>query len=272
MLKNLIRLEKRKKNDIFSLMEAKMSEIRKSPAYPRIDLDRAVDLARKVYESIYDGEVDSQTIPSLMGFGGPSGASAAAVGSLKQYGLLEGRGEKLKISELAKAIILPISDDDRNQSLLRAADAPPIYRAIRSDFGGKLPADQVIKAMLVRKFGFSSAGAEGLIRVLRETDSLTQKFRGESYTRQTELDRQIDIVGADSSEVSAIRAQAGELKADLRPNDVRAETARASFDPEVLNFRISKDSTVRIQFDGPVSVQAIDRLIKLLEITRDNYD
>src|SRR5262245_13480816 len=128
--------------------------VRRSPSYPRISLNKAVELTEKVYASAYDAVIDVNTMIGLMGFQGRTGPAAAAIASLRQYGLVEGRDQSMKITPLAIRILHPSHFAERTEALEEAVFKPELYSEIRSHFGGKIPGDEVIKSYLVRNDGF----------------------------------------------------------------------------------------------------------------------
>lgn len=153
--------------------EMAQSESR-SPSYPQIGLNRAVELVRRLYEGIHRGSVGTSAAQKIMGFSGSSGTGLANLSALKRFGLIEGRDPNIRITELGFRLLEPMDQHERQSALREAALSPPIFAAILSDFGGKLPADAAIRAKLIREHGFTPAGVESFIRSFRDTFSLIQ--------------------------------------------------------------------------------------------------
>lgn len=79
----------------------------RSPRFPGHSVNDAIEFARRIYDGAHTSQIDSLTAIKLMNFSGKSGASATALGSVRQFGLIEGVGEKTRISNLALKILEP---------------------------------------------------------------------------------------------------------------------------------------------------------------------
>ncbi len=146
----------------------------RSPSYPQVGLGRSVDLLRRLYEGIHRGSVGTSEAQQIMGFSGSSGTGLAMLSALKRFGLIEGRDPNIRITDLGFRLLEPMDQNERQSALRDAALSPPIFAEILTAFGGKLPADAVIRAKLIREHGFTPSGVESFIRSLRETFSLVQ--------------------------------------------------------------------------------------------------
>jgi hypothetical protein len=226
----------------------------RSPSYPRVSLDRAVDLVRRVYDSAYENPIDTMTALNLMGFQGKSGPSVSALSSVKQYGLIEGRDQSLRVTSLALKILHPANEAERATALREAAFLPAFYREIGNQFAGRIPSDQVLKSHLVRNHGFTQGGADFFNKILRDNRAYLDSPPPISVGA-------IDTTGQVAEGITAV----GER---TRNADSEEGVEGAA---EVLRFRISPECTVRIAFYGHVSQSAIDKTIKHLELVKDNY-
>jgi hypothetical protein len=239
--------------------------IKRSPSYPRIDLDRAVELAKKVYDSTFESSVDTETLYELMGYRGKSGPSASALSALKQYKLVEGRDQALRIAPLALRILHPANEQEKADALAEAVFAPQLYNEIRVQFSGKLPSDQVLKSYLVRTHSFNPNGADELIRILRVNRAHME--RSSSMSAAQSVDE--TYVGRSNT----IHLRAADLGETEHENDARSRVESDVDDAhkEILRFRISPTCVVRIIFTGSVSRSAIERTIQFLELAKDQY-
>lgn len=228
--------------------------IKRSPSYPRVSLDRAIELTGKVYTSAYQSDVDTETVLHLMGFEGKSGPSTAALSSLKQYGLIEGRDQALRVTPLALQILHPKTQAEKLEALRDAARAPQFYEEIRKQFGGKLPGDQVLKSYLVRNHSFNPNGAEFFLRILKHN----RAYMDESET------------GLDGS----VAVETPQPMTELRPaiSNARTEDEEgAESEKDIFRFRVAPNCIARIIFTGPVTKSAIEKTIQYLELAKDNY-
>lgn len=111
----------------------------RSPRFPSQTLEESLRHARLIYEGVHRSMIDSESAYRLMGFSGKTGTSAKALGSLRQYGLIEGIGDKTRISDLALAIIEPESEDERSGAIARAARNPDVFSSVLNRFAERVP-------------------------------------------------------------------------------------------------------------------------------------
>ncbi|MCV0429908.1 MAG: hypothetical protein K5905_31120, partial [Roseibium sp.] len=148
----------------------------RSPSYPSIPLEKAVELAGGIYEGAQRSHIDPETAYELMGYSGKTGASLSALAALKHYGLIEGRSDSLRITSLGERILNPMDEDERCKALFEAGYNPTFFQELRSEFGEVIPADNVIRALAMRKHGFSKFGADGVAKSYGETIRFLSRF------------------------------------------------------------------------------------------------
>src|SRR5687767_518889 len=136
----------------------------RSPRAPRRALNDALRYARVIYNAVHRSPIDSITAYKLMGFSGKSGSSATALGSVRQFGLVEGTGDKTRISNLALKVLEPASEAEHAHALAEAANVPEVFRAIFDRFERRIPpSDEPLRAFLIRELSFSPTGAKECI-------------------------------------------------------------------------------------------------------------
>lgn len=149
----------------------------RSPKYPSISLKEAVDRATAVYERDYQNPIPREVIAGHMGYSGITGKSLGVLASLTRFGLLEGRGNDSRISDLAVRIIAhPVGSPERAAALQEAAVHPDLFAELDQRFaaGGS---DQALRAhLLTRKF--IPSAAEAAIRAYRETRQFVESESG----------------------------------------------------------------------------------------------
>src|SRR5688572_18372750 len=85
---------------------AKANKIKqRSPQYPAIGLKEAIEKATLVYNQDYQSATTKEAVASHMGYQSLNGKSLGVISALSKFGLLEGRGDQTKISDLAVVII-----------------------------------------------------------------------------------------------------------------------------------------------------------------------
>lgn len=92
--------------------------------------------------------------------------------ALGKYGLLEGRGNDSRVSDLAVQIIAhPPGTAERAAALSEAAGRPELFAELDSRFQGGKASDQAIRAYLLTQ-KFIPSAADAAIRAYRETKAL----------------------------------------------------------------------------------------------------
>lgn len=228
----------------------------RSPGYPQIGLQKCIELVKKIYEGAHTGEIDSATLIGLMGYSAVSGQGLSAASAVKKFGLIEGRGEKLKVSSLALKILEPMSAEERQDSVKEAALKPELYSEVLTRFGGKIPSDEVMRSFLIRNYEFAPTGADNFIKAFKET-----------------------VESIERTVVAAEPPQNGPSQEEPKPQTI-VSSLEASIPTvseiappgERLTFRISQSAKVHVTFEGDISRSAIERLIQFLELTKDSYD
>jgi len=160
----------------------------RSPNYPQIGLKEAVQRAKSVYESDYRSSLTRALTAERLGYSGVNGKSLAVIAALGKFGLLEGKGEELRVSELAVRIIAhPPGSAERLQALAEAAARPDLFQAIAQRFPGKGASDGTIRAFLMTQ-GFIPPAAETALRAWRETQQM--------IAQESEMDPAAAVISA----------------------------------------------------------------------------
>jgi len=223
-------------------------------------LEEAINYAKRIYEGVHTSSIDSQTAFKLMGFAGKSGASATALGSVRQFGLIEGMGENTRVTDLALRIFEPGSSAEHAQATREASRLPDAFAAIEDRFGGKTPTvDEPIRAFLIRDLGFSSRGADECITSFRRTNQFVSQFSPQRF----------EVIPV--SEV--FDESASSLKEPSQPSDSGKMADRITpDDSDVIRIPLSKECTAEIRFTGPISEKALSNMIRHIELMKELWD
>lgn len=149
----------------------------RSPAYPGIDLKRALDLVTLVYKQERQHPVASETVAQHWKLAARSSAFLTALSAVKKFGLFEAmlqRGPQsgqVKVSNLARDIIVDEREgsQEREAAIKRAALLPDIHADLWRKYNGELPSDANLKFDLIRNRGFTDAGAADFISQFKRT-------------------------------------------------------------------------------------------------------
>ncbi len=144
----------------------------RSPNYPVLSLGEAIQRLRVIYDKQRRYPTTREVLAQLLGYGGINGASATILSTLGKYGLLEGQGEQLRVSEMGQDLILHRKGDPEYDAALRAAAFKPIlFRELREQYPNGLPSEHSLRAVLIKR-GFSPRATDTAIRAYRDTISL----------------------------------------------------------------------------------------------------
>jgi hypothetical protein len=153
-----------------------MEKKHRSPSYPQMSIREAVQKIGALYNAIGAHPTSREVIAKGLGYGGLSGASATTIGTLNKYGLLEGRGEEVKVSDRAMAILHPHSKEEHQEALRAAALEPELFRELSERFpGGSAPHDELLRNYLLRN-KFSPEAANEAILAYKETIEFVSGF------------------------------------------------------------------------------------------------
>src|SRR5665213_3524203 len=120
-----------------------------------------------------------EVVAKSMGYNTLNGASATAISALIKYGLLEGRGEEIKISDRAMRIMHPQSQAEKAEAIREAATCPDLFQELAEKFPGRMPAEDVVRSYLIRR-GFAEAALSPVVLAYRETNEFVER-EGSAY-------------------------------------------------------------------------------------------
>ncbi len=168
----------------------------RSPAYPVIDLQVALERARQIFDNEGRNSVPLAILLSRWGYKVGSGLGARTVAALKQFGLAldEGSGaqRRVRLSPCGYRILAdkrPASTE-RDSLVKEAALMPRIHKELWTRYDGRLPPDESLVYELSVEGSFATEAAEDLVREFRKTIAFAQL--DESDTRSTEGTSGID--------------------------------------------------------------------------------
>lgn len=141
----------------------------RSPNYPTIGLDEAIDLVKRLYQREKRGFFPPEMAHAAWGYKSFSGPVRSKVSALKQYGLLDqNKGQEARLSDRALTVILRNPASKEYSAVLReAALDPPLFKEFyesRSD-----SSDETLTHELIVNRSFTDAGARQLIAAFRSS-------------------------------------------------------------------------------------------------------
>jgi len=227
--------------------------------FPKISLPEALGRAEQVYRKEHTRPAPREVVAVAMGYSGISGSSSATIAALSNFGLIENvGGDEYKISDDALSVFLhDRGDPERADAVKRLAMKPTVFSELSSKFG-TVASDRNIEAYLIRN-DYHPDTIRNLISAFRDTMAFMEAEVGDEgpvNETQRERERSDDI---------------GEMP-DSGDNQHASSAATSNSAPSSeLVFKISRTSNARINFSGDVTQESVDKLIKLLELSRDTF-
>lgn len=173
--------------DTMSTTDSHKAAKPRSPNFPAIPLDAAVQLVERVYKAENTGFAPVRVIVTKhWGFAEKSSAWKIRMAAVTSFGLFEAKGEgdakEVRISDLAKRILLDRvpGSQERLAALRKAALRPSIYKDIRERWGAQLGSDATLETYLVRDRGFTDAAARVVLEGYKKTIAYAEMDRADS--------------------------------------------------------------------------------------------
>jgi hypothetical protein len=147
-----------------------------------MSLGEAINRLGILYKQEGRAKFDAASAVSAWGYSSLNGASLRVLSALKQFGLLDGNNDELRISGRGLTILLePAESPEYTQALEEALQAPALFQQMLAEYGEDLPSDGAIISYLVRKQEFAEQSAKTLINSFRESVDLVRS-KNASYT------------------------------------------------------------------------------------------
>jgi hypothetical protein len=145
----------------------------RSPNCPQITFSEAASKGRKVYEREHTHPAPKEAVAQDLGYSGINGRSLTLIGALRQYGILEGTSESLRVTDDAVSYYVLEEGPERDEAIGRMIFKPPFFESLRQAFGETLPSESTLKHHLIKE-GFLPKAAEEVIGVYRENLELVK--------------------------------------------------------------------------------------------------
>lgn len=220
----------------------------RSPNCPQISFEDAIQKGRRVYEKEQTHAAPKAAVAEDLGYSGLNGRSLSMIGALRQYGILEGNSDGLRITQDAVAYFELEEGQERSEALMRMIFNPPFFSALRQTFPDTLPSEATLKHHLIKE-GFLPRAAEDVVRVYRANVSLVAG-EPKRFIRETE-------VAEDQRMLLTLSAPT--LPATPPRPDGSA--------PLSLSYLLSSETKAELLIRGPVGPEELEMLRDQLEFT-----
>ncbi len=132
----------------------------RSPAYPYVDLRKAVELTGEIYSIAKRHSVNKEVLFKQLGFTSMSGSAKKTLAALKYYGLLEqSHGDSdVRLSDRAIVIVHALDGSAEKRNAIRDAFfSPAMYAYCFEKWGSDYIPDDFMKSHLILDKGFNDS-------------------------------------------------------------------------------------------------------------------
>jgi hypothetical protein len=238
----------------------------RSPSYPAITLERALDRTRIVYKRERRNWAPPEALMEHWGYSPGSSNGLVTIAALKKYGLLDDKGQggerSLRLSESGLKLAIDEDGDafEYRELLKDAALKPKIHSDLLSQFPEGLPSDATLRRVLIGELGFTETAVKGFIPTFRET----LRFAG--------VQADGDIIAAESEdlrqEMHTTTLTSTDTQPAPRPTASSPQTNHSA-DPTMIQFPISPTESVTIRGTS-WDKRKLEHVIKLLQALKDS--
>lgn len=162
-------------NDTATPSATKKPKTGRSPAYPFIPIDKALNQARALYQTEGKYAVPMASAFRAWGYGEKSSGGRQTLAALRYFGLIEVAGEgdsrQVKVSQEALRVLLDTREDDTERRALvrKMAMRPSIHQQIFLKYREGLPSDATVRHFLVFDHDYNEGAAQELLEEYKAT-------------------------------------------------------------------------------------------------------
>lgn len=225
----------------------------RSPNCPQITFAEASEKGRLLYTNEHTHPAGREVIAASLGYKGINGRSLSMIGALRQYGIIAGSGDGMRVSDDAITYFEIEPGEERRKALERMVFNPPMFTQIRTEFGGTLPSEQNLKYYLIKQ-GFLPKAAEDVISVYRENIRLLEN-EGPRYN---------ELMSVQAEPVSTQPAAIAFLP---QRQLIERQVLATQVVPSIYSFPLSKDTVAELQIRGEITKEKLAMLRDHIELT-----
>lgn len=238
-----------------------MAKVR-SPNYPTMSLGAALKAAESVFKKDNRNKVSRAALGAHLGYKSLSGPALGKIGALRAYGVMEGSGDELKISDDAvTALVAPKNAPDRQAAIGRMAARPSLFQEIASEFPS-LPSPENLQFWLVKKHFTREAAkkaAKSYLDTMRLAAGLPEEY-DPADDEGSELENPPMTLRTQDKPLGGSHASS---ILDRPLSSIKSPEVRGSMLQEVFNL---DEGPVTLAFPSALSEESFDELKAQLEL------
>jgi hypothetical protein len=195
-------------------MEAAMAKVR-SPNYPLMSLGPALEAIRPAFQNENRNKMSRPVLAKHLGYTSLNGRALGKIGAVRAYGLIEGSGEELRITDNAvKALMAPAGSTERSEALSRLANRPALFQELRKDFPDTMPSlDNLKYSLIKRQFTPDAAekAAKSYLATMNLVAGIPDAYNPPDADSEAEDEMQAEATMTNPSRPKPLRELAGPL-------------------------------------------------------------
>ncbi|MCH9054003.1 MAG: hypothetical protein IIA72_23625 [Proteobacteria bacterium] len=155
----------------------------RSPAYPTLPIDKAIEQARVLYDRERKNFAPLASAFTAWGYGAKSSGGRQTLATLRYFGLIEveggGDSRQVKVSEMALRVILDEREDsnERDSLIREMALTPSVHKEMYQKYPDGLPSDATVKHYLTFEREFNPSAAEELLDEFKRTADYASLYK-----------------------------------------------------------------------------------------------
>ena len=150
----------------------------RSPAYPGIGLEDAINKAKVLWEKEHRHAVHESVVAKHWGYTSGGSQMLICVSAMLKYGLIsaEGKAKERQIKLTEKAVEILLTDDIAKKVLAikQVALSPDLNKDLWIKYGGSLPSDDSLKSILLIEKQFNPGAVGDYLKIFRDTISFAK--------------------------------------------------------------------------------------------------
>jgi hypothetical protein len=252
-----------------------MNSRTRSPNYPSISLEEAIEAIKKVYAHERRAKFPRASLAAHLGYTSINGRSLAKIGAIRGYGLIDGKEDALSVSPTAIAIIeAPEGSRDRADAYRDAFLSPTIFARAYEQYGDTPPSPPTFRWWLTQQ-GYIGDAADKAMQSYLDSLELVNSVAGlpESFPSESGSETKGGFSPTLDDMINQIMPPPGASKAKVTPEPLMTpeQTGLATGVQErvLQSGMLSKTASYRVIVSGPVGVAEIDRLLQKLELDKE---
>jgi hypothetical protein len=236
----------------------------RSPNYPSLPLERSLRLVEALSKDHNRYFVPLEVAGKCWEISAKSSYMAQHIAALAAYGLIDSEGEKnskkIKVSDLAFKILMDKRPDSEEREALikEAALKPNIFKKIYETYPTVFPADASLDYELKTTHGFNPTSVSDFIDIFKQTFEFAKVYKSA-------------IMGEEKIPIKEAEMLPTTDKIPFKELGKEPKPLREG-EREIANYPVGKGLKARILFSGgtPITIESIDKLIKLLELNKED--